>query len=278
MAIEAGKYHSLKILRKVDFGFYLDDGGEGILLPKRFAPAKLQPRDELRVFVYHDSEDRLIATTEFPKAAVGDIALLTCVAVTPHGAFLDWGLMKDLFVPRSQQLMAMRTGGNYLVYLYIDPQTGRVAATEKIGTVLSNEELSVKEMDIVQLIAYRKTDLGFTMIINNKHTGLLYDDDIFKPVQVGDTMEGFVKTIRPDNKIDLMPGKPGFQKVDDEAARILRLLQQNNGFLPFTDKSDPAAIYDFFEMSKKTFKMTIGNLYKQRKIIFADNGIRLSAG
>lgn len=272
MAIDAGKYHTLKIIRKVDFGFYLDDGGEGILLPKRFASANMVIGDELKVFVYHDSEDRLIATTEFPKAIVGDIVLLKCVASTPQGAFLDWGLMKDLFVPKSQQLLAMRAGADYLVYIYTDTQTGRIAATEKIEFVLNNETLSVQEMDIVDLVAYRKTELGYVMIINNLHTGLLHDNQIFREIRIGDRMQGFIKTIRQDNKIDIVLGKPGYQKVEDESGKILRLLQENNGYLPYTDKSNPDDIYSFFQMSKKTFKMTIGMLYRQRKIDFTKDG------
>lgn len=272
MAIDAGKYHTLKIIRKVDFGFYLDDGGEGILLPKRFASLNMVIGDELKVFVYHDSEDRLIATTEFPKAIVGDIVLLKCVASTPQGAFLDWGLMKDLFVPKSQQLLAMRAGADYLVYIYTDTQTGRIAATEKIEFVLNNETLSVREMDIVDLVAYRKTDLGYVMIINNLHTGLLHDNQIFREIRIGDRMQGFIKTIRQDNKIDIVLGKPGYQKVEDESGKILRLLQENNGYLPYTDKSNPDDIYSFFQMSKKTFKMTIGMLYRQRKIDFTKDG------
>ncbi len=272
--IRVGTYQVMKVNRKVEFGFYLDDGAEGILLPKRLAPKGLQTGDEVRVFVYHDSDNRLIATTQEAKGAVGDIVKLKAVDVTRQGAFLDWGLMKDLFVPTSKQLGGMRVGVEYLVKIYLDEMTGRVAATEKIESLLSNDELTVKEMDLVDLVAYRPTELGYSMIINGRHTGLLHNNEIFRELSPGDKMQGFIKTIRPDNKIDVVLGKPGFQKVEDEAAKILRLLQENNGYLPYHDKSDPQEIYDFFGMSKKAFKMTTGNLYKQRKIEFTKTGIK----
>ena len=270
-----GQYNTLKVSRKVDFGFYLDDGEEGILLPKRFAPRTLRIGDEINVFVYHDSDNRLIATTQKAKASVGEIVKMKCISVTGLGAFLDWGLMKDLFVPKSKQLGGMREGAEYLVKLYIDEQTGRTAATEKIEALLSNEELTVKEKDIVNLLVYRQSELGWVMIINNIHTGILHSNEVYTTLHTGDQMEGFIKTIRPDNKIDVVLGKPGFQKVEDEAGKILRLLVENNGYLPYHDKSDPQEIYDFFGMSKKTFKMTTGTLYKQQKIAFTKTGIQL---
>jgi len=273
--IQVGIYHTLKVLRKVDFGFYLDDGGDGILLPKRFAPKALRVGDELKVFLYHDNEGRIIATTEFPKAIVGDIVLLKCVSITSAGAFLDWGIMKDLFVAKSQQLTGMHVGGEYLVKIYIDKQTNRVAATEKIDLQLSNEILTIKELDQVDLIVYRKTDIGYVMIINNTHIGVLHNNEVFRNIKIGDHLKGFIKKILPNNKIDVVLGKPGYQKVEDELDKIIRLLQENNGYLPYNDKSDPKTIYTFFAMSKKTFKMTIGALYKQRRIDFAKAGISL---
>jgi len=272
--IQVGQYNTLKIARKTDFGFYLDDGDEGILLPKRFAPARLKPGDEIKVFVYHDSENRLIATTQQPKGVVGDIVKLKVVDMTHQGAFMDWGLMKDIFVPKSQQSSIMRKGGEYLVKIYIDAQTGRVAATERIEKQLSNEDLTVKEMDSVELIIFRKTEIGYSVIINGLHTGMLHYGDLFTEVDIGDRLQGYVKKIRPDNKIDVMPGKPGYQKVEEETEKILRLLQENGGFLPYHDKSDPDDIYKVFGMSKKTFKMTIGALYKQKKIAFTEGGIK----
>jgi predicted RNA-binding protein (virulence factor B family) len=207
---------------------------------------------------------------------VGDIAYLTVVSVTHQGAFMDWGLMKDLFVPRSKQLTGMRPGGSYLVKLYIDEQTGRAAATEKIEPYLSNEVLTVKEKEIVQLTVYRRTEIGYIVIINHKHTGVLHFNEIYRDIKEGDSFEGFIKKIRPDNKIDVAAGKPGYVRVEDESEKIMRLLQENNGYLPYYDKSSPEEIYSFFGMSKKTFKMTTGNLYKQRKIIFTETGIKLT--
>lgn len=273
--ITAGEYHLLKVKRRADFGFYLDDGEEGLLLPIKLAPRNLKTGDEVKVFVYHDSENRLIATTQQPKAIVGDIALMQVVSVTNQGAFLDWGLMKDLFVPVSQQLGVMRKGGEYLVKLYIDEMTGRVAATEKIEPQLNREPLQLKEMDPVDLIAYRTSELGWVMIINNTFTGILHSSDIFTPIQKGDRLKGYIKKIRPDSKIDLAPGIPGYAKVEGEADKIVRLLKENNGFLPYNDKSAPEDIYSFFGMSKKTFKMTTGHLYKQKRIAFTDTGIQL---
>ncbi|MDD2793153.1 MAG: S1-like domain-containing RNA-binding protein [Sediminibacterium sp.] len=275
-SIQVGNYNTLKVNRKVDFGFYLDDGAEGILLPKRFAPADLRIGDEIKVFVYHDSDNRLIATTQTPKAVVGEIARLKVVSVTRQGAFMDWGLMKDLFVPASKQVSGMRLGGEYLVMPYIDEMTGRVAATEKIENLMQNEDLTVKEMDMVDLLVYRTSELGYVMIINNKHIGILHGNEVFQQLQMGDRVKGFIKKIRPDHKIDVVLGKPGFDKVEDEAEKILRLLRENNGYLPYHDKSDPEDIYAFFGMSKKTFKMTTGNLYKQQKIAFTKTGIQLT--
>lgn len=272
--IQPGQYNRLTVDRMKEAGAFLNDGKQGLLLPKRFVPKGTRVGDELTVFVYHDSDDRLIATTQQPKAVVGDIALLKVVGNSPHGAFLDWGLMKDLFVPKSKQISPMRLGGEYLVQLYIDEQTGRIAASQYLEHLLSNEELTVKEKEVVQLIVYRKTDLGYVMIINNKHIGLLHFNEVFRELEVGDRMEGYIKTIRPDQKIDLTLGKPGYQRVEDESSKILRLLQEHNGYLPYHDKSDPDEIYSFFGMSKKAFKMAVGKLYKERKVELTTTGIK----
>lgn len=280
--VRVGEYNVLKVIRAVDFGVYLDDGAEGILLPKRFVPPGTAIDDELKVFVYHDGEDRVIATTQQPKGVLGDIVKMRAVSVTPQGAFLDMGLMKDIFVPKSKQVMGMRPNGDYLVKIYLDEQTGRIAATEKLEPFLSNEELTVKELEVVDLIVYRRTDIGYVCIINNKHTGVLHFNEIYRNIQVGDKFQGFIKKIYPESndkddrfRIDVAAGKPGYNRVEDEAGKVLRLLRENNGYLPYHDKSDPEEIYDFFGMSKKTFKMTTGNLYRQRKISFEKTGIKL---
>jgi predicted RNA-binding protein (virulence factor B family) len=275
MSIALGRYNTLKVNRKVEFGFYLDDGEEGILLPKRFAPANLKIGDEIKVFIYHDSDNRLIATTHEPLGVVGDIVALKCVSTTPAGAFLNWGLMKDLFVAKSQQITGMRKGGNYLVKIYIDEQSNRIAASEKIDRFLSNDEITVAEKEQVQLLAYRKTDIGYSTVINQKHLGLLHDNEVFKDLTIGKTYPGYIKRILPDKKIDVALGKPGFQKVADEAETIIQLLKKHGGFLPFHDKSAPEDIHATFGMSKTTFKMVIGNLFKQKKIALTKQGIEL---
>ena len=280
--IKVGEYNILKVAREVDFGLYMDDGGEGILLPKRFVTAGTKIGDEVKVFLYHDGEDRLIATTQQPKGILGDIVKLRAVSVTPQGAFLDNGLMKDLFVPKSKQQYGMIPNGEYLVKIYLDEQTGRLAATEKIEQFLSNEELTVKELEIVDLVVYRRTDIGYVVIINNKHTGVLHHNEIYRNITAGDRFTGFIKKIYPEDKssadrwrIDVSAGKPGYNRVEDESEKILRLLKEHDGYLPYHDKSSPEDIYSFFSMSKKTFKMTTGNLYRQRKISFEKTGIKL---
>ncbi|MBS4042727.1 MAG: RNA-binding protein [Chitinophagaceae bacterium] len=280
--INVGRYNELKVLREVDFGVYLEDELDGILLPKRFVPEGLKVGDIVKVFIYKDNEGRLIATTQQPKAQVGDIAMLEAKTVTPHGTFLDIGIMKDVFVPRTKQLADMHVGKKYLVKIYIDEQTNRIVASEKLDVYFDNENLTVKRLDLVDLIVYRKTDIGFVVIINNIHSGLLHHNDVFEKINIGDQLKGFIKKIHePDEdgklkyKIDVALGKPGFMKVEDESEKILRLLKENNGFLPYHDKSKPEDIYAFFGMSKKTFKMTTGNLFKQRVISFDKDGIRL---
>lgn len=269
----------MKVDREVEFGVYLDDEKDGILLPKRFVPDGTKPGDSLEVFLYHDSEDRLIATTQKPKGIVGDIVKLKAISTTPQGAFLDWGLMKDLFVPKSQQIAVMRPLGEYLVKIYRDEKTGRVAATERVEETLQNNELTVKEMEPVMLTVLRRTDIGYLVIINNTHSGVLHSNEIYRQITSGDTFKGFVKKITPKPGggflIDVAAGTSGYARVEEEGDKIIRLLKENDGYLPYYDKSDAEEIYAFFGMSKKTFKMTIGNLYKARKISLEKTGIKL---
>jgi len=274
--INVGQFNLMRVDRKVDFGFYMDDGEEGVLLPKRFVPSGLQVGDTISVFVYHDSDNRLIATTQEPFAVVGDIAALKVVALTKQGAFMDWGLMKDLFVPVSQQLSSMRLGGKYLVKLYLDKQTGRVAATEKIDNQISNDILTVKEGDKVKLQVYRESDIGYVVIVNQVHQGLVYKNEVFTHLHIGQFIdEGFVKKIREGNKLDIGIGKQGVEKLDDDQLKLIQLLKLHKGFLPYHDKSSPEDIYAFFGISKKAFKMNVGMLYKAKKITIEDGGIRL---
>ena len=198
--IKIGEYNELKVIKEKSMGVFLDDGDAGILLPKRFVPPGTQIGDELKVFLYHDGEDRPIATTRHPLGVLGDIVKLQVVSTTVHGAFLDWGLMKDLFIPRSKQVSFMQPTGYYLVKIVMDEQTGRLAATEKFDSFLSNETLTVKEMDPVDLLVYRRSDLGYVVIINNKHTGLLHFNEVYRPIEIGDRFPGFIKKILPENK------------------------------------------------------------------------------
>ena len=274
--INVGQFNLMRVDRKVDFGFYMDDGGEGILLPKRFVPSGLQIDDTISVFIYHDSDNRLIATTQEPFAVVGDIAALKVVEVTSQGAFLDWGLMKDVFVPVSQQLSTMRLGGKYLVKLYIDAQTGRVAATEKIDKQISNDILTVKEGEKVKIQVYRESEIGYVVIVNQVHQGLVYKNEVFTHLHIGQFIdEAFVKKIREDNKLDIGLGKQGGEKLADDNQKIMSLLKSHKGFLPYHDKSAPDDIYAFFGMSKKAFKMNVGMLYKLKLISIEEDGIHL---
>jgi len=274
--INVGQFNLMRVDRRVDFGFYMDDGAEGILLPKRFVPSGLQVDDTISVFVYHDSDNRLIATTQEPLAVVGDIAALKVVEVTSQGAFLDWGLMKDLSVPVSQQLSTMRLGGKYLVKLYIDAQTGRVAATEKIDKQISNDHLTVKEGEKVKIQVYRESEIGYVVIVNQVHQGLVYKNEVFTHLHIGQFIdEAFVKKIREDNKLDIGLGKQGGEKLADDNQKIISLLKSHKGFLPYHDKSAPDDIYAFFGMSKKAFKMNVGMLYKLKLIRIEEDGIHL---
>jgi hypothetical protein len=272
--VKMGDYNVMKVIKEKSMGVFLDDGGEGILLPKRFVPQNTRIGDELTVFLYHDGEDRPIATTQKPFGKLGDIVKLKAVAVTNQGAFLDWGLMKDLFIPKSKMKNYMIPNGEYLVKIVMDEKTGRLAATEKLEAFLSNENLTVKEKDIVDLTVYRRTDIGYEVIINNMHKGILHNNEIYRNIAIGDRFAGFIKNILPGNKIDVAAGRPGYNRVEDETEKIVRLLNENDGYLPYNDKSSPEDIYSFFGMSKKTFKMATGNLYKQHKISFTKTGIQ----
>jgi hypothetical protein len=273
--VKMGEYNVLKVIKEKSMGVFLDDGDVGILLPKRFVPAGVKIGDELEVFLYHDGEDRPIATTQKPLGVLGDIVKLKAISVTHQGAFLDWGLMKDLFIPKSKIVGFMAANGEYLVKIVKDEQTGRLAATQKLEPFLSNETLTVNVKDEVDLIVYRQTDIGYEVIINNIHKGILHNNEIYRNINIGDRFKGFIKNILPENKIDVAAGKSGYTRVEDESEKILRLLKENDGYLPYHDKSSPEDIYSFFAMSKKTFKMTTGNLYKQHMISFTKTGIQL---
>ena len=273
--LQIGKWNELEVVKEVDFGLYLDGGdGQEVLLPKRYVKRGSKPGDVLRVFVYHDNEGRPIATTDKPFGTVGEIVGLEVGDTTQYGAFLKWGIMKDLFVPVSQQLTRMYQGEKRIVYLYIDEKSGRVTGTEKFGHLLDKEEMDIPLLKEVDVLIWRETEIGFAVIINSKFTGVLHYSDIFREIGIGDTVNGFIKTIRPEGKLDIALGEAGYSRVETEGERILRMLDNNDGYLPFHDKSTPEEIYENFGISKKTFKMTIGSLYKAGEIELTKTGIK----
>jgi predicted RNA-binding protein (virulence factor B family) len=274
---EIGKINRLEVVKEVDFGIYLDGGNLGeILMPKRYVPEGTQAGDHLDAFIYLDSEDRLVATTEKPLAMVEEFALLEVVSVTQVGAFLNWGLPKDLFVPFREQRQPMEEGKKYLVYIYVDTNTKRIAASSKIEQYLDNIPVDYDLDEEVDLIVVNETDLGYNAIIDNSHLGILYRNEVFQKLNPGDHIQGYIKKIRNDGKIDLRLDKVGYEKIGGFADKIMNKLVQNQGFLPLTDKSSPEEIYKVFGISKKNFKAAIGALYKQRLISIETNGIRLA--
>ncbi len=274
--VEIGKYNSLKINKEVDFGLYLDGGEDGeILLPLRYKPEKYEIDEFIEVFIYFDSEDRIIATTLKPFAIVGEFAVLDVVEVNNFGAFLDWGLPKDLFVPFREQAQRLETGETCVVYILVDKDTKRLMASAKIERFLDNIPPVYEIGREVDLVIYDKTDIGYKAIINSLHTGILYHNEVFQPLTYGEKVKGYVRKIREDEKIDLILHKPGYGKVNMELEAILLKLKENDGFLPLTDKTSPEIIYEHFGISKKTFKQAIGALYKSKKISIQNNGIRL---
>lgn len=272
-----GLMNQLEVVKEVDFGVYLDGGEHGeILLPKRYVPENCKPGDVLDVFIYLDSEDRLVATNEKPFAMVGEFATLKVVSTTPVGAFMDWGLPKDLMVPFREQQFPMEEGRNYLVFLYVDDESQRIAASSKLDKFVDNLPVDYEEGEEVNLIIAGKTDLGYKAIIDNSHWGLLFKNEIFRPLKIGDKMPGYIKNIREDEKIDLMLQKPGYEKIDSIAQSVLDKLKAAGNFMPANDKTDPTLISKMFGISKKNFKKAIGSLYKQRLITIEEDGIRLA--
>jgi hypothetical protein len=271
-----GRFNNLKVLKIVSIGCYLDGGEHGeILLPRRYVPINTKEDDILDVFIYFDSEDRIIATTEKPKLVLGELAQLQVVSITNSGAFLDWGLPKDLFVPFREQKMKMEVGKWYIVALYIDHETNRLAASAKIDKFLDNIPPDYSVGQEVDLMIYNQSELGYNAIINHAHWGVLYENEVFRHLSPGKQIKGYIKKIREDDKIDLVLQKSGYEKVDDISKSILDKLEKNNGFLRLTDKSEPNEIYNLLGISKKVFKKAIGSLYKSRLITLENDGIRL---
>jgi len=275
-----GKNVNLEVLRSTEIGLFLDTEDRnynGILLPKRYVPSGIEVGDFMDVFIYRDSEDRIIATRLDPYIRVGEFAYLNVNKVESYGAFLDWGLPKDLFVPLSQQRMLMVNDGYYLVYAYLDAQTDRIAATAKVHRHLQNEAEDLEVGQEVNLLICDETDLGVRVIVDNKFWGLVFHNEIFQHLEEGQKTIGYVKGIRlEDNKIDMTLKKQGMAEVTDARSQIIEVLYDSNGFLPLNDKSAPEAIYDELEMSKKVFKKAIGNLYKDKMITIKKDGIHLA--
>jgi predicted RNA-binding protein (virulence factor B family) len=275
--VRIGKISTLEVVKFTEQGAYLDGGPYGeILMPKRYVSESLSEGDDVEVFIYYDSEDRIVATTEKPFVKVGEFAPLEVVETTKFGAFLDWGLPKNLLVPFREQKLKMEAGKKYLVYVYVDEKSGRIVGTAKIDKFLEKGFGDLAEGDKVELLIASKTDLGVNAIVEGKYQGILYENELFKPVKTGDVISGYIKKIRDDDKIDLTLEKIGYDKVDPAQEQILEKMNKNNGFLPFNDKSDPGVIKKELAMSKKTFKKAVGALYKSRKISIEENGIKIA--
>ena len=275
--IELGKYNLLTVVKEVDFGVYLDgmDDGE-ILLPTRYVPQDCKPGDVLNVFIYLDMDERLIATTLQPYVQVGEFACLEVAWVNQYGAFLDWGLMKDLFVPFREQKMKMQKGGKYVVYVHIDEESYRIVATAKVERYLQKEKPQYEAGEEVPVMLWQKTDLGYKVIVDNKYSGLIYQNEIFQHVEPGMKMNAYVKQVREDGKIDIELQKGGRAKVDDFSEQLLEYIKDNGGVSEIHDKSDADLIYDTFGVSKKTFKKAVGDLYKKHLVLLEPGKIRLA--
>jgi predicted RNA-binding protein (virulence factor B family) len=275
--IQIGKFSKLEILKELDFGIYLDGGPYGeLLLPRKFVPEGAQIGDEIEVFIYSDSEDRLIATTDRPKAITDGFAAMEVMEVSEYGAFLDWGIQaKDLLVPFRNQRDRMEVGKKYLVYVYLDEATDRIVGTNKLNKILKdrNEELEADEE--VDIIVVTSSDLGYRVIINEEYWGLLYKNEVFQKLEPGDCHKAYVKALREDGRLDVILKKSGIIEVDLVNEQILAAIKANDGLLPLTDKSPPEKVYELLQMSKKNFKRAVGNLYKQRLIVLEKDGIRL---
>lgn len=271
-----GKYNNLTIERLTSVGMFLSDvEGEEVLLPNQYLTDEMQVGDNIKVFVYLDSEDRPVATTETPKIIRNEFAFLEVTDVTEHGAFMDWGLIKDLFVPFREQSTPMQVGEWHVVFLYLDQKSSRLIASTKIDRFLENDRLTVAEGDEVDLLIFSKSDLGYNAIVNQYHKGLIYGNEVFREINIGDSLKGYVKKIREENKLDLTLQKTGYEVVEPTAQAILDQLKKANGFLNLSDSSSPEDIYKKLQISKKVFKKAIGGLYKQGLIKISDDGIRL---
>ena len=274
--IHLGEYNTLTIMRETEPGLFLmDEEDNEVLLPNRYVPEEFKIWDKLEVFVYLDNEERLVAVTDKPFIKKDEFALLRCNEVTEFGAFLDWGMVKELFCPFKEQAYKMKKGAWYLVHCYLDEESNRLVASSKTNRFLDNTELTVNQFDEVDLIASHPSDIGWNVIVNEIHQGLIYNDNVFQDISVGDKLKGIVKKIRPGNKLDISFGQIGYRNIEPNAEKIMHHLHDNSGFINLTDKSNPDDIKAELQMSKKSFKKAIGTLYKQRQITIKEDGIYL---
>lgn len=276
--IHIGEYNELEILRHTSVGLFLgDQEGNDILLPNKYVPEHYHIGDKLKVFCYLDHDERPVATTLTPKVTLNHFGLLKAVSVSALGAFMDWGLEKHLFVPFREQARKMEEGKWYLIYLYLDEQTGRLVGSSKTDRFLNNNNPDVRKFDEVDLKVYRFTDMGMEVVINNKYKGLVYKDQIFDKHHLGEELKGVILKVREDNKIDVSLSQLGFRNLEPSAGRIMEVLKSKGGFLPLHDHSEPDEIREQLGMSKKSFKKAIGVLYKQKLVEITGDGVRLSA-
>ncbi len=275
--LKAGRNHTLTVSRISDYGLYLEnEDHDEVLLPNRYVSLSDKPGDTKEVFVYHDSEDRLVATTETPLLRVGEAGFLKVVDKTVHGAFLDWGLTgKDLFLPNRNQQGGILAGHSYLVYLYEDSVTGRCVATNKLKTFIDNDEITVRPREEIDLLVASESPIGYRVIVNNRHWGMIYRNQIFRPVAVGDRLRGYVRRITEEKRIDISLQQTGYAQVKDSARTLLQLLRDNGGHLPLNDASDPAEVQRLTAMSKKVFKRSVGMLLKQGDVEMTDREIKI---
>ena len=273
---DLGRYNTLPILRRTDFGIFLDGGDLGdILLPRKYVTDSMQVGEPLKVFLYNDSEDRLIATTVQPRAQVGECAYLKVVSTNHYGAFLDWGLPKDLLVPFSEQQQKLQEGYSYTVFLFVDTETQRIAASTRLEDWLALDASHFKPRQAVELLIYGKSDLGFKAVVDGTHLGQLYTNEVFRPLHYGERLKGYIKQLRPDGRIDLMLQLPSHIERDSLVDAIVEHLQQNDGVTQLTDKSPPDDIYQVFGVSKSNYKKALGKLYRERLITIDKHQITL---
>jgi len=273
VTVQVGQYHNLEVIKILDFGLYLAAGVDEILLPTRYIPEGTQIGDILKVFIYRDSEDRLIATTETPLATVDSFACLRVTDTNAYGVFLDLGLEKDLFMPFSEQHKKLSPGRNYLVWVFLDQQTDRIICSARLEKFLKTDLSLLEEDQSVNLLIWEFTELGIKVVIDEQYGGMLYHNEIFESLHVGDRVTGFIKKIREDGKIDVSLRKKGYAEVLDAKQELLVKLKANQGFLPLTDSSSPNDIYELLQMSKKTFKKAVGGLLKEGQLTLSPEGI-----